>query len=171
MSVLETMPTEEFQRFRDALGTASGLESDQFRRLERLASALPSQRGITPAGHAERSASSSVRQAFLRSLAGHIPPLPEQLRDRDAPIWGDELAERLAEPRLLPHRSLALAMLAVDRQFMHWRRQHFELAHRMIGDSAGTGGSTGATYLRATMERRFFPELWSWAPAEADASE
>jgi hypothetical protein len=30
----------------------------------------------------------------------------------------------------------------------------------MIGSKTGTGGSEGATYLKTTVERRFFPELW-----------
>ena len=34
------------------------------------------------------------------------------------------------------------------------------MVERMIGQRPGTGGSSGAQYLRGTLERRFFPELW-----------
>jgi tryptophan 2,3-dioxygenase len=163
MSVLETMPVAEFDRFRTALGTASGLESEQFRRLERLAGSMPSAARSEPeAGGSERSASDSVRQAFWRSLPEAHAPLAEPIRARaDVGKLGAELAVWLDEPALELHRSLARAMLAFDRQLVLWRRQHFEMARRMIGDKLGTGGSSGATYLRSTMDRRFFPELWS----------
>ena len=29
-----------------------------------------------------------------------------------------------------------------------------------IGAKTGTGGSTGASYLRSTLDKRFYPELW-----------
>jgi tryptophan 2,3-dioxygenase len=162
MSVLETMPAQEFERFRAALGTASGLESEQFRRLERLAGSLP---GTLPAessaGGSQPAASVSVRQAFWRSLPEAHAPLAEPLRARDVSKLGAQLAVWLDEPALELHRGLARAMLAFDRQLVLWRRQHFEMARRMIGDKLGTGGSSGAPYLRSTMDRRFFPELWS----------
>jgi hypothetical protein len=35
------------------------------------------------------------------------------------------------------------------------------MVERVIGGVRGTGGSEGAGYLRGTMDRRFFPELWA----------
>jgi len=43
-----------------------------------------------------------------------------------------------------------------------------EMARAMIGNAPGTGGSTGARYLEATLDKRFFPELWE-ARVEAAA--
>jgi tryptophan 2,3-dioxygenase len=164
MSVLETMPPEEFGRFRAALGTASGLESEQFRRFERLAGSLPAgSRGLSGSG-SERVASTSVREAFWRSLGEAPAPLVEAMGDREASQLGTELAEWLTEPTLEAQRGLARAMLGFDRQLVLWRRHHFEMARRMIGEKLGTGGSSGASYLRSTMDRRFFPELWSVEP-------
>jgi len=34
------------------------------------------------------------------------------------------------------------------------------MAAREIGSRTGTGGSLGVEYLRTTVDRRFFPELW-----------
>jgi tryptophan 2,3-dioxygenase len=34
------------------------------------------------------------------------------------------------------------------------------MAAREIGTRPGTGGSRGVEYLRGTVDRRFFPELW-----------
>jgi tryptophan 2,3-dioxygenase len=41
-----------------------------------------------------------------------------------------------------------------------WRRRHVLMVERQIGAKTGTGGSTGASYLRTTLEKRFYPELW-----------
>jgi tryptophan 2,3-dioxygenase len=35
------------------------------------------------------------------------------------------------------------------------------MVERQIGSKTGTGGSTGAAYLRSTLEKRFYPELWA----------
>ena len=32
--------------------------------------------------------------------------------------------------------------------------------HAVIGGRRGTGGSSGASYLKSTLEKRAFPELW-----------
>jgi tryptophan 2,3-dioxygenase len=160
MSVLGTMPGYEFQRFRAALGTASGLESEQFRRLERLAGALPAEGSLGPGGDAP---STSVRQAFLRSVAREHPGLLE-LFPRDEELDTTELARALvgwlADPALAANRGLCQHLLEFDRQMVAWRQHHFELARQMIGGASGTGGSSGASYLRAVMDRRYFPELW-----------
>jgi tryptophan 2,3-dioxygenase len=34
------------------------------------------------------------------------------------------------------------------------------MVERQIGAKPGTGGSTGAAYLRSTQSKRFYPELW-----------
>jgi tryptophan 2,3-dioxygenase len=34
------------------------------------------------------------------------------------------------------------------------------MVERIIGGRPGTGGSDGAGYLRGTVQRRIFPELW-----------
>ncbi|MGH9763479.1 MAG: tryptophan 2,3-dioxygenase family protein [Blastocatellia bacterium] len=34
------------------------------------------------------------------------------------------------------------------------------MVERMIGSKTGTGGSEGAAYLKTTVEKTFFPDLW-----------
>ena len=41
-----------------------------------------------------------------------------------------------------------------------WRYRHILMVERQIGSKSGTGGSSGASYLRTTLDKRFFPELW-----------
>jgi tryptophan 2,3-dioxygenase len=170
MRLLETMPAQEFQRFRSVLGTSSGLESEQFHRLEQLAG-LPS-RAARPRESPGSGPSASVRDAFWRAVAAHEPRHAIDLRPHDDPqALGQALATLLAQPAFAKEKSLAEAMLAFDEQVVCWRRQHFEVARRMIGAAEGTGGSSGATYLRDRMDRRFYPELWHWRSAGIERGE
>ena len=42
-----------------------------------------------------------------------------------------------------------------------WRHKHVLTVERIIGNKTGTGGSAGASYLRSTLDKRIFPELWA----------
>ena len=64
-------------------------------------------------------------------------------RSSYADVWG--LAEALVE-----HDELAAA----------WRARHVVMVERMIGAKTGTGGSTGAQYLRGRVDLRYYPALW-----------
>jgi tryptophan 2,3-dioxygenase len=35
------------------------------------------------------------------------------------------------------------------------------MVERQLGSKSGTGGSTGASYLRSTIDKKLFPELWA----------
>ena len=67
---------------------------------------------------------------------------------RDADRWFElyELAEKLVD---------------IDDALAAWRHKHVLTVERIIGNRPGTGGSAGAPYLRATLEKRVFPELWA----------
>ena len=56
--------------------------------------------------------------------------------------------------------ALSEALLTHDLLFAQWRQRHILMVERQIGSKTGTGGSTGAAYLRTTLTKRFFPELW-----------
>jgi tryptophan 2,3-dioxygenase len=55
---------------------------------------------------------------------------------------------------------LAETLLDYDEAVGHWRHRHVLAVERQIGTKPGTGGSSGAAYLRGTLTRRFFPALW-----------
>ena len=67
---------------------------------------------------------------------------------RDADRWFElyELAEKLVD---------------IDDALAGWRHKHVLTVERIIGNKRGTGGSAGAAYLRSTLDKRVFPELWS----------
>lgn len=43
-------------------------------------------------------------------------------------------------------------LLEIDHQLDNWRHRHINMVQRMIGTRIGTGGSTGAGYLKAAMD-------------------
>jgi tryptophan 2,3-dioxygenase len=51
-------------------------------------------------------------------------------------------------------------LIEFDELFMGWRLRHIQLVERMIGTRTGTGGHAGSMYLRQTLDKKFFPELW-----------
>ena len=55
---------------------------------------------------------------------------------------------------------LAEALLELDEQLLLWRQRHIMMVERVIGGRRGTGGSSGAGYLKSTLDKRAFPELW-----------
>ena len=47
-----------------------------------------------------------------------------------------------------------------DELVVSWRLRHMQLVERVIGVRMGTGGSAGSSYLKLTLDKKFFPELW-----------
>jgi len=51
-------------------------------------------------------------------------------------------------------------LLEIDNQLGAWRYRHINMVQRMIGSRIGTGGSTGAGYLKSAMDKHYiFKEL------------
>jgi tryptophan 2,3-dioxygenase len=55
---------------------------------------------------------------------------------------------------------LTEALLEHDEYFSLWRSHHIKMVERMVGAKKGTGGSEGIGYLKTTLDKKFFPELW-----------
>ena len=153
IDVLETMSPQDFLAFRAKLAPASGFQSVQFREIEFLS-------GLKQPGYVARLEATPEEMARLRrrleepslddafrSLVKRrgSPPLVEIFRDRDQ--YGDLF-------------DLCEALLDHDETFAHWRARHVLMVERQIGGKKGTGGSSGAEYLRTTLDKRFYPELW-----------
>jgi tryptophan 2,3-dioxygenase len=175
ITVLETMTPNDFLTFRDELMPASGFQSAQFRALEFVC-------GLEDAAQLEHYAPGSPARMHLerRLEARTIGDAFRALIDRRAPSAGDSAdpAPDTAPPlirRLLgiyqnpgAHYDLYLlaeALIEFDEMFYLWRLRHVAMVERMIGAKPGTGGSDGVAYLRTTLGRKFFPELWelrSW---------
>jgi len=163
--VLSTLTPVDYLKFRDVLGTSSGFQSAQFREIEfRLGLKEPNF-----VNHYEEG--SAGRKALEEALAQ--PSLREASHDaleRAGFDLGDRSVEALAAAWLKIYRDserwfdlyeLAEKLVDIDDALASWRHKHVLTVERIIGNRQGTGGSAGAPYLRATLEKRVFPELWS----------
>lgn len=134
VDILETMTPLEFNSFRERLEASSGFQSYQFREFERVF-ARP---GIwDDVVTFLRVGSSSVDSVEVESV------LLSTYRER-------------------PDLSLLLeGLVDLDEGIQEWRYRHVKMVERTIGSQQGTGGSSGADYLKSTLFKPAFPELWA----------
>jgi aminocarboxymuconate-semialdehyde decarboxylase len=170
-TILETMLPTHFLAFRGLLEPASGFQSEQFREIEFLCG-LKDEKMLryhrpTPEAHARlkrRLEEPSLHDVFFRALRamGKLSESSPNTTEQDLfrararavhELYKDEhhnrhwidVCERLTE---------------FDELVVSWRLRHIQLVERIIGIRMGTGGSTGASYLKLTLDKKFFPELW-----------
>jgi len=173
--ILETMTPINFLGFREELNPASGFQSMQFREIE-FASGLKDET-ILKEFRSDEFAYERLRARFenpsladgfygaLRTRGFDAPAddnsLPETERKRLYGTRTQAVLEILThfETRLEEFQ-LAEALLEHDEYFSLWRSHHIKMVERMVGSKRGTGGSEGVGYLRTTLDKRFFPEVW-----------
>jgi len=160
LTILETMLPTHFLAFRGKLHPASGFQSEQFREIEFLCG-LKDEKMLryhqpTPEAYASlerRLREPSLRDVFFETLAAMnlIPDADRAkaihnlyLDERNHRDWID-VCERLTE---------------FDELLVSWRLRHIQMVERTIGVRLGTGGSAGASYLKLTLDKKLFPELW-----------
>jgi tryptophan 2,3-dioxygenase len=173
VDILETMTPVSFLSFRDRLDTASGFQSVQFRRLElalgvRRPGMLEHYPEARPVLEEHRRAN-TLWDSFLLYLAraGYDVPEPALARDRTQPLEEDpEVQELLVriyhqDPST---REVCERMVDLDEGLQEWRYRHVKMVERTIGTRRGTGGSAGAEYLRTTLFKPLFPDLWAIRP-------
>jgi tryptophan 2,3-dioxygenase len=163
VDVLETMTPQDFLAFRALLAPASGFQSVQFREIEFLSGAKDPGY-VNRLSHASDSERARLRRRLdeptlwdglvaLLARAGFAVETLEQRRDA------------LIEISRHPDRygslwDLAEALIEHDALWARWRSRHALMVERQIGTKSGTGGSSGAPYLRNRTSLRFYPELW-----------
>ncbi|MDT4939385.1 MAG: tryptophan 2,3-dioxygenase [Pseudonocardiales bacterium] len=167
LDVLETMTPRQFNSFRPELGTSSGFQSDQFRELE----AVLGRRDFTePTGNPRLDAAMHRRPVFdslLHYLAACGWGVPADLLERDPRgAWsGDPTVQALLTEVYQDDTSqpaeVCEALVDLDEGLQEWRYRHVKMVERIIGAKLGTGGSAGAEYLRSTLFRPSFPDLWA----------
>lgn len=150
--VLGTMTPAGYLEFRHVLEGGSGFQSVQFRELE-VASGLPDL-----GTYLESPWLSAEERARLQARLDQ-PSLADAFADALARGGVTDVADVLRSgPSMLT--MLAETLLDYDEAVGHWRHRHVLAVERQIGLKPGTGGSSGAAYLRGTLTRRFFPTLW-----------
>ena len=171
IDILETMTPLQFDAFRERLGEASGFQSAQFREVEAIlgrrdtriaAPLLPADRERVEKRMASRSLWDSVL-VYIDREGFRIPP---EILSRDV-AQAYEAHEAVQDALVELHRSDASAALVcerlvdVDEGMQEWRYRHVKMVERTIGRKTGTGGSSGADYLRSTLFHPVFPDLWA----------
>lgn len=165
INVIESMSPQDFLEFRQNLAPASGFQSVQFRAIEFVS-------GLKDARYLERIATSpeeraqleraleepSLWDAFCALLADHGLPMPPD----------DEERRRISLLGMARNRDrhaslfyLSESLVTHDELLSLWRQRHVLMVERQIGTKTGTGGSTGSSYLRTTLDKRCYPELWA----------
>ncbi|MDY7091381.1 MAG: tryptophan 2,3-dioxygenase family protein [Acidobacteriota bacterium] len=173
VDVLETMTPVSFLSFRSRIDNASGFQSAQFREMEFLLGHR--RKGMMRHYEEEQGEQSRLQQAlegrslwqsFLRYLRHHDYEIPTEL--------ADGVQETSTEPSPEVQRELIRAyrhddavrevcerMVDLDEGLQEWRYRHVKMVERTIGFKRGTGGSSGADYLRTTIFQPLFPDLWA----------
>lgn len=157
ISVLETMTPTDFLSFRDHLMPASGFQSAQFREIEFL-TGMKDDRFLSY--YPEDSPSRAQLKLRYDGRTLHEAML-DVLGARGFAADASGVATLYRDPAA--HYDLFLlleGLIELDEMFTLWRLRHIQMVERVIGGRPGTGGSSGAGYLRTTVERRIFPELW-----------
>ncbi len=171
-TILETMLPTHFLAFRGKLRPASGFQSEQFREIEFLCG-LKDEKMMryhepTPEMHAKlerRLREPSLRDVFFDALValGVMPELK-------AGATEEERFAACAEAILALYRDerghrdwidVCERLTEFDELIVSWRLRHIQMVERTIGVRMGTGGSSGASYLKVTLDKKFFPELWA----------
>ena len=173
--ILETMTPISFLGFRDELNPASGFQSMQFREIE-FASGLKQESILNEFQNDEfaherlqkRFAGPDLGEAFYSALRARGLDAPANENGSDETESKRRYGKRTqAVLEVLTHFEerpeefqLAEALLEHDEYFSLWRSHHIKMVERMVGTKRGTGGSEGVGYLRTTLNKKFFPELW-----------
>ena len=169
-TILETMLPTHFLAFRGKLEPASGFQSEQFRELEFLCG-LKDEKMLryhrpTPEAHAlleRRLREPSLHDVFFAALAAmgklQVNPSATERERFDAraravlSLYQDERSHR-------DWIDVCERLTEFDELIVSWRLRHIQLVERVIGVRMGTGGSAGSSYLKLTLDKKFFPELW-----------
>jgi tryptophan 2,3-dioxygenase len=173
LDILETMTPLSFSSFRSRLDTASGFQSYQFRELEfvlgykrgNVMHAIPD----TEAGKEKaqsRLAETSLVDAFHRLLVHRGATIPASVLGRDTRL-PTEPNEAVQEEIFRLYQTqpevviLFELMTDFDEGIQEWRYRHVKLVERTIGAKKGTGGSAGVEFLKGSLFKPLFPDLWA----------
>ena len=162
MHILESMAPIGFLEFRNKLNPASGFQSMQFRELEFVSGAKDE--SILNSFKDDEFAHVRLTKRFNEpSLADAFWAL---LRKSGLAVeTNDErvgsIVEILTHPEKYPDQyNMQDLLIEHDENIALWRSHHVMMVERMLGMKPGTGGSEGVGYLKTTLNKKFFPELW-----------
>lgn len=175
-SVLATLTPSEYVQFRHVLGRASGFQSVQYRTVEFMLGnkdrRMMKVHAHDPAAAAQLLAAleaPSIYDAFLAHLARRGLPVPKEVLERDITTHHEKHPGVTAVFKSIYSGTAANwdayemceKLVDLEEQIALWRFRHLKVVMRVIGFKTGTGGSSGANFLRQMIDHEFFPELWA----------
>jgi tryptophan 2,3-dioxygenase len=173
IDILETMTPSSFSSFRDRLETASGFQSVQFREVEfalgyKRASTVKYLKPDFPDYDRlnQRLHERTVVDHFYDFLETRGAQIPKELKNRDVtqPNGPDERVQKeiLRLYKNSPECSILFELMTdFDEGLQEWRYRHVKLVERTIGAKKGTGGSPGVPFLKESLFRPVFHDLWA----------
>lgn len=172
VDILETMTPLSFASFRTRLESSSGFQSGQFRELEFLLGAKSESHlkhhtdAQTLARLEKRLQEPSLYDDLFYYLFLNKYDIPESLLNRDTRQPNQECPEVQPELEKIYRTNPVLTQICerfvdFDEGLQEWRYRHVKMVERTIGFKQGTGGSPGAQYLRTTLFKPLFPDLWA----------
>ncbi|MEO5325593.1 tryptophan 2,3-dioxygenase [Mesorhizobium sp. CC13] len=173
--VLRTMTPSEYTEFRNSLGQSSGFQSWQYRAIEFMAGnrnlAMLRPHAHEPELTARLEAilaQPSLYDEAILLLSRNGFDVGAEAKKTDWRETRSESEEVLAAWQTIyrePQRywmfyELAEKLVDFEDYFRRWRFNHVTTVERIIGMKRGTGGTSGASYLKKMLEVELFPELW-----------
>jgi aminocarboxymuconate-semialdehyde decarboxylase len=167
-TILETMLPTHFLAFRGKLEPASGFQSEQFRELEFLCGLkdekmLQHHTGDERARLARRLNEPSLHDVFFDALRvlGKLNEPANATREERFEARANAVRDIYQDERnYRDWIDVCERLTEFDELVVSWRLRHVQMVERTIGFRSGTGGSAGSSYLRLTLDKKFFPELW-----------
>lgn len=172
IDILETMTPLEFESFRGFLDEASGFQSIQFREVEILCGHRSPHMIKAHENEPDHLQRLQARMEELTIWEAFCKYLQQQGYDVDQPERENtngllyNTSKKLQQVLLQvmkedqPGAVLCELLVDLDEGLQEWRYRHVKMVERTIGNKMGTGGSSGVEYLRSTLHRRIFPDLW-----------
>lgn len=171
--VLRTMTPTDYISFRDELGQSSGFQSWQYRMVEFI---VGNRKLATLGVHEHRPDLMAKLNAILDEpslydeaimlLQRHGFDIGDERRNwRENREPSAQVMEAWRQVYADPVRywelyDLAEKLVDFEDYFRRWRFNHVTTVERIIGMKPGSGGTSGAAYLRKMLDVELFPELW-----------
>lgn len=168
-TILETMLPTHFLAFRDKLQPASGFQSQQFRQIEFLCGMKDEKLLHMHEQEEHRELERRLREPSLHDVLfealkslGKLPVYAPDTTERDRFEARAEAIRNVYEDErnFRDWIDVCERLTEFDELMVGWRLRHIQMVERTIGMKTGTGGSAGSSYLRLTLDKKFFPELW-----------
>ena len=102
----------------------------------------------------------------MNCLAQNKIKIPQTLLERDV-TQADSASPEVQEQLIKVYRNypelahLCELLVDLDEGLQEWRYRHVKMVERTIGAKRGTGDSLGAEYLKKTLFKPVFPDLWA----------